>query len=86
MLVLLALDRLGYYAGTQAAGANAHLAHCAIGSLVANALQIGFKSAFGFDVGMADQIADLGLFAAEFTFLAHIFDLAGWFVIWSLFI
>lgn len=35
-------------------------------------LQIGIKTPFGLDVGVTDQVAHLGLFAAEITFLAHI--------------
>ena len=34
-------------------------------------LQVGIEAALGLDVGMADKIADLGLFAAEIAFFAH---------------
>lgn len=34
-------------------------------------LQIGVETALCLDVGMADQIANLGFLAAKGTFLAH---------------
>jgi len=36
-----------------------------------HSLQIGVKATLGLDIGVADQITDLGLFAAENTFFAH---------------
>lgn len=36
-------------------------------------LQIGFKSAFCFVIGMANIITNLGFFTAYFTILSHMF-------------
>jgi hypothetical protein len=38
---------------------------------MAHALQVGVKTTLGLDVGMADKIADLRLFAAKIAFFAH---------------
>lgn len=38
---------------------------------MAHGLQVGVETALGLDVGMADQIADLSLLAADFTLFAH---------------
>mgnify|MGYP000095938458 CR=1 FL=1 len=43
----------------------------AIGELVPNALKVRVEATLGLDVGMADEISNLGLFAAENAFLAH---------------
>jgi hypothetical protein len=34
-------------------------------------LQVGIKTALGLYIGMADQMANLGLFAAHFTLFGH---------------
>ena len=71
VLSLLAHQGLGNSARADAAGANREGSHAAVGKLVTNALKVGVKTTFGLDIGMADKIANLGLFAAENAFLAH---------------
>ena len=71
-LVLLgAGGGLGHHTGAQATGAHGQGAHGAVSELMTHALQVGVEAALGLDVGMADKIADLGLFAAEIAFFAH---------------
>lgn len=70
-LTLLAHRRLVDHARPQATGANTHCANCAVRSLMANRLQIWRKTAFCLDVGMADEIANLGFFAAKIALFAH---------------
>ena len=71
VLVLLGNHGLIHSTGTNAAGADIEGAHRTISKLMANALQIGVKTALGLDVGVADIIAALGRFAAESAYLAH---------------
>lgn len=68
---MLARDGLGHSARTQAAGADSQCADTAIRELMAHSLKIGVETALGLDIGMAYEIANLGLFAAEIAFLAH---------------
>ena len=70
-LGLLASYRLNDHTGTQATSAHVHHAHGTVGELMTHTLQIGVEAALGLDVGVADQIAHLGSFAAEITFFAH---------------
>ena len=71
VLTLLANQGLGHHARTDATGADGKGPHAAIGELVPNALKVRVEATLGLDVGMADKIADLGLFAAEIAFFAH---------------
>lgn len=71
VLTLLAHQGLGDHPGADAAGANRESSHAAVSKLMPNALQVGVKTTLGLDIGMADKIANLGLFAAENAFLAH---------------
>jgi hypothetical protein len=70
-LGFLASDGLGYFAGTDAGGANVHAFDLTGVELYPNLLQVGFKNAFGLDVGMADVIADLTHLSAQFTLFRH---------------
>ncbi len=69
--LLLAGNGLHNTAGTQATGADVQGSNGAIGKLMTHALQVGVKTTLCFDVGMADQIANLRGFAAECTLFAH---------------
>ena len=62
---------LGYPAGAQATGAHADGSHFAAGELMPDTLQIGIEHPFGFDIGMAHIVADLGFLPADFTFSGH---------------
>ena len=70
-LALFARDGLGHGTRTQTTGADGQSANTAVRKLVTHALKIGVKAALGLDIGMAHEIANLGLFAAEIAFLAH---------------
>ena len=70
-LVGLADDGLGDQPGAQAAGAHGNGADFAVGELMAHVLKVGVEHALGFDVGMADIVAGLGLLAAKRTLLGH---------------
>lgn len=70
-LILPVSQRLGYKAGAKATRANADGADSPVRRLMTHALQIGGETAFGLDVGMADQIAHLRLFTTKFAFFAH---------------
>jgi hypothetical protein len=72
-LGLLAHRGLDHRAGTKATGAHGKGTHAAVRELMAHALKVGIKAAFGLDVGVAHKIANLGLFAAKNAFLAHTF-------------
>ena len=71
VLTLLANQGLGHHARTDATGADGKGPHAAIGELVPNALKVRVEATLGLNVGMADEISNLGLFAAENAFLAH---------------
>jgi hypothetical protein len=62
---------LGNLAGTNAAGAHRDSVYTAVSRLMTYLLQIRINASFGFDIGMADTVADLGSFAAYFTFPGH---------------
>ena len=70
-LVGLADNGFRNHAGAQAAGAHGNRADFAVGELVTHVLKVGVEHTLGLDVGMADEITNLGLFAAENAFLAH---------------
>lgn len=70
-LALFAHHGFGHNARTQTAGTDGQSANTAIRKLVTHALKIGVEAALGLDIGMAHEIANLGLFAAEIAFLAH---------------
>jgi hypothetical protein len=58
-------------AGTNATGAHGDSMHTAVGRLMTYLLQIRINASFGFDIGMAYTVADLGSFAAYFTLSGH---------------
>ena len=68
---LLANQRFHNKTRTQAASAHSQSRDATVRKLMAHALQIGVKAAFGLDIGMADQIADLRSFSTESAALAH---------------
>lgn len=63
--------RLGDAAGAEAAGADAHCSYSAVRKLMARLLQIGGETTFSLDIGMADKVPSLRLFAAKITFFTH---------------
>jgi hypothetical protein len=70
-LTLLTHQGLDHNARAQATGAHGKSPHTAVRKLVTHTLEVGVKTTLGLDIGMADEVANLGLFAAENAFLAH---------------
>lgn len=64
--------RFSYYSRAQATGADIDRTCASISKLMPYFLQVWIKTALGFDIGMADQIANLWLFATKITFSAHL--------------
>ena len=58
-------------ARAQTTGADIQCPYSPIGLLVAHTLQVWIKTTFCLDVGMAHNIADLGLFTAKGAFFTH---------------
>lgn len=71
MLGSLLGNWLNNSARADAAGANRYGYYLAVALLMAHFLQVGLKAAFCFNVGVANVIAYLGVFAAYFTFSGH---------------
>lgn len=64
-------ERFANHTGPQTTGADIQRPHSTVGFLMTHTLQIGIKTTFRLDVGMAHNIADLGLFTAKGAFFAH---------------
>ena len=60
-----------YFAGTEAAGADADRGDTAVSKLMADVLKVGIKTTLRLMMGMADVVADFRTLAAESALFAH---------------